>query len=143
MVLTIVDRLSKYAHFIALGHPYTVLTVAHDFFDHLVQLHGLPYSMVSYRDPVFTSTLWTELFTLASINLRLSFVFHPQTVRQSEVTNRVLEVYLRSLAGDHPQSLLRWLMWVKFYYNSSYQTALQSSPFHVVYGREPQTIMSY
>ena len=143
VVLTVVDRFSKMAHFIALGHPYTALSVAQAFFDNVVKLHGLPCSIVSDRDPVFTSTLWTELFKLAGVKLRLSSAFRPQTDGQSEVTNRILGIYLRCLAGDRPRSWLRWLPWTEFCYNTSYQTALQTTPFRVVYGRDPPSLLSY
>lgn len=56
VILTVVDRFSKYAHFIPLGHPYTAMSVAQAFFDHIVRLHDFPCSIVSDRDPVFTST---------------------------------------------------------------------------------------
>jgi hypothetical protein len=36
VVLTVVDRFSKYMHFIALGHPYTVTSVARAFFNTIV-----------------------------------------------------------------------------------------------------------
>jgi hypothetical protein len=62
VILTVVDRFSRFAHFIALGHPYTTASVAKAFFDNIVRLHGLPYSIVSDRDTVFTSTFWSELF---------------------------------------------------------------------------------
>jgi len=104
VVLTVVDRFSKMVHFVPLGHPYTALTVAQAFFDNIVKLHGFPTSIVSDRDPVFTSGLWTELFKLAGVKLRLSSAFRPQTDGQSEVANRVLGVYLRCLAGDRPRS---------------------------------------
>jgi hypothetical protein len=65
IILTVVDRLSKVAHFIPLGHPYTATSVAQAFFDEVVRLHGLPSSIVSDRDPVFTSNLWRELFRLS------------------------------------------------------------------------------
>ncbi|XP_066354250.1 uncharacterized protein [Miscanthus floridulus] len=90
VVLTVVDHFSKYAHFIALGHPYTATTVARVFFDHIVRLHDIPCSIISDRDPVFTSTFWTELFALSGVDLRLSSTFHPQNDGQSEVTNRVV-----------------------------------------------------
>ena len=83
VVLTVVDRFSKYAHFIAVDHPYTATSIARVFFDQIVWLHSLPCSIVSDRDPVFTSKLWTELFTLAGIKLRLSSAFRPQTDGQS------------------------------------------------------------
>jgi hypothetical protein len=54
VILTVVDRFSKYAHFLPLGHPYTAASVARAFFDGIVRLHGFPTSIVSDRDPVFT-----------------------------------------------------------------------------------------
>jgi transposase InsO family protein len=109
VILTVVDRFSKYAHFISLGHPYSATTVAKAFFDQIVRLHGLPSSIVSDRDPVFTSNVWQELFRLSGTKLRMSSAFRPQTDGQSKVTNRVILMYLRCLAGDRPRSWLRWL----------------------------------
>ena len=54
VLLTVVDRFSKYAHFIPLGHPYMASSVARAFFQDIVRLHGFPESIVSDRDPVFT-----------------------------------------------------------------------------------------
>jgi hypothetical protein len=56
VILTVVDRFSKYCHFIPLAHPYSAKSVAQAFFTEIVRLHGVPQSMVSDRDPVFTST---------------------------------------------------------------------------------------
>jgi hypothetical protein len=54
IILTVVVRFSKYAHFITLGHLYTAASVARAFFDGIVRLYGFPSSIVSDRDPVFT-----------------------------------------------------------------------------------------
>jgi hypothetical protein len=58
VILSVVDRFSKYCHFIPLAHPYTAESVAHAFFADIVRLHGIPQSIVSDRDPVFTSAFW-------------------------------------------------------------------------------------
>ena len=55
VILTVVDHFSKYCHFIPLAHPYFAESVAQSFFTDIVRLHGMPQSMVSDRDPVFTS----------------------------------------------------------------------------------------
>lgn len=94
VVLTVVDRLSKYAHFIALSHPYTATSVAKAFFEGIVHLHGIPNFIVSDRDPVFTSHLWRDLFKMTGSTLRMSTAFHPQTDGQSEVVNRTIATYL-------------------------------------------------
>jgi hypothetical protein len=65
MVPTIVNRFSKYGHFIALGHPYSSSSVVKAFFDQIVWLHGLPTSIVNGMDPVFTSRVWQDLFRLS------------------------------------------------------------------------------
>jgi hypothetical protein len=79
VVLTVVYRFSKYAHFIAFGHPYTAASMAHTFFDGIIHLYGFPASIVSDRDPVFTGHVWHDLFRMAGVNLRFSTTFHPQT----------------------------------------------------------------
>jgi len=55
VILVIVDRLTKYAHFLPVKHPYTAATIAQLFMDHVVKLHGLPASIVSDRDTIFVS----------------------------------------------------------------------------------------
>ena len=54
-ILVVVDKLSKYAHFVPLKHPYSAEKVAEAFVDNVYRLHGMPQSLVSDRDPVFTS----------------------------------------------------------------------------------------
>jgi hypothetical protein len=143
VILTVVDRFSKYAHFIPLGHPYTAASVARAFFDGIVRLHGFPSSIVSDRDPVFTGHVWRDLFSMAGVKLRMSTAFHPQTDGQSEVVNKVIAMYLRCVTGDRPRSWVEWLSWAEYCYNTSFHTALRATPFEVVYGRPPPPILPY
>lgn len=45
-----------------LSDDTTAPAVADAFFTNVVKLHGLPKSIVSDRDPRFTSRFWRELF---------------------------------------------------------------------------------
>jgi hypothetical protein len=58
VILVIMDRFTKYVHFISLSHPYTASKVAALFLQHVFKLHGLPSSIVSDRDTVFTLLFW-------------------------------------------------------------------------------------
>ena len=77
VIYIVVDCLSKYAHFIPLKHPYTT-SVAERFITNIVKLHGMPYSIVSDRDRVFTNKFWEEIFRLQGIELCRSAAYHPQ-----------------------------------------------------------------
>lgn len=63
-IFVVVHRLTKYAHFMSLSHPYTAKDVAQLFLDNVYKLHGLPATILSDRDAIFTSTFWQELFQL-------------------------------------------------------------------------------
>jgi hypothetical protein len=57
-ILVVVDRLTKYSHFLSLCHPFIAQTVAQLFMNHIFKLHGLPVAIVTDRDKIFTSKLW-------------------------------------------------------------------------------------
>lgn len=54
-ILVIVDRLSKYAHFIPLRHPFLTRTLPEVYIREVVELHGFLETMVSDRYRVFLS----------------------------------------------------------------------------------------
>jgi len=55
VIYVVVDRLSKYIHFVALKHLYSAIAVAQEFFEHIFKFHGMPTSIVYDRDPTFTN----------------------------------------------------------------------------------------
>jgi hypothetical protein len=143
VILVVVDRLTKYVHFIPLSHPYTAAKVASLFMQYVFKLHGLPSSIVSDRDTTFTSIFWQELFIKQGIELTMSSAYHPQTDGQTEVVNRSLEQYLRAFASDKPQKWVDWLPLAEFWFNTNYHTSTHTSPFEALYGYPPPTLMEY
>jgi hypothetical protein len=135
----LVDKFTKFAHFLPLRHPYIATSVAKVFLDQVYKLHGLPQSIVSNRDPIFTSNFWKELFSLAKVQLRLSTAYHPQSDGQTERVNQYLETFLRCFVSACPKSWLSYLSLAEYWYNTFYHTAIGMSPFEVLYGRSSRS----
>lgn len=136
VIMVIVDRLTKFAHFVPVKHPYTAQSIAQLFMDHVVKMHGLPHSIVSDRDTVFVSQFWKSLFKIYKVQLAMSTSYHPQTDGQTERVNQCLEMYLRCAVQDAPKTWPQWLSLAQLWYNSSYHSSLGCSPFKALYGVE-------
>ncbi|KAJ0483369.1 putative nucleotidyltransferase, Ribonuclease H [Helianthus annuus] len=142
-IWVIVDRLSKFAHFISLPTHYTAVSLASIFMKEIYRLHGLPKTIVSDRDPTFVSCFWKELFKHMGTKLLHSSAYHPQTDGQTEVVNRCLESYLRAFVFDEPATWGRYLYLAEFSYNTSHHSSINMTPFKAVYGRDATTIHDY
>lgn len=57
-IMVVVDKFTRYAHFLPLHHPFTAAKVAAVYLDNVFKLHSLPKVMISDRDPIFTSNFW-------------------------------------------------------------------------------------
>jgi hypothetical protein len=57
-VLVVVDKFSKFSHFVPLKHPFTAVSVAKVFLQQIYRLHGMPTTIISDRDRIFTSHFW-------------------------------------------------------------------------------------
>jgi hypothetical protein len=143
VIMVVVDHLSKYAHLCTLQHPFIASTVAQIFMDQVFKLHGMPHSIVFYRDPTFTSNFWQELFKIQATELHLSTTCHPQTDGQTEVVNKCLETYFRCFASEKKNQWAQWLPLAEWWYNTSYHTTTCMTPFELVYGQKPPSVLSY
>ena len=77
------DRLTKSAHFLPVRLDYSMDCLVELYVNEIVRLHGIPISIVSDRDPWFTSRVWKELQSTLGTRLNFSTTFHPQTDGQS------------------------------------------------------------
>ncbi|GKC47842.1 putative mitochondrial protein [Tanacetum coccineum] len=143
VILVVVDRLSKSAHFISLKHPFSAMDVAQVFLDNVVKLHGFPKTIVSNRDKIFVSRFWQELLVLNGVDQLMSSAYHTQTDGQTEVLNRCLEGYLRAMCFHKPNDWCRWLPLAEYWYNTSFHTTTKFTPYEIVYGQKPPLHLPY
>ena len=90
-IWVVVDRLTKSTHLLPVRMTYTTDNYARLYIDEIIRLHGVPVSIVSDRDPKFTSRFWHSLQASLGTCLKFSTTFHPQTDGQSERTIHTLE----------------------------------------------------
>ena len=113
-IWVIVDRLTKSAHFIPLLVTKNVRLLCEKYIQEVVRLHGVPLSIVSDRDALFTSRFWKGLQSAMGTNLAMSTAYHPQTDGQTERVNQTMEDMLRACVLDSGQNWEDHLPYVEF-----------------------------
>ena len=94
-ILVIVDRLTKYTHFILCKATLIAKQLGFLVLDRLIRYYRIPKVFVIDRDKLFTSAYQRTLVAQIGIYYKLSSAFHLETDRQTERTNQTLEAYLR------------------------------------------------
>ena len=137
VVLTIVDRFSKAAHFIPLSRLPSALETANLLVVHIFRLHGIPVDIVSDRGPQFAARTWRAFCLALGASASLSSGYHPQTNGQTERANQDLGAALRCVSAQHPASWATHLPWIEYAHNSLVCSATGMSPFMATNGFQP------
>ena len=131
--MIIADHLSKYAHFCALPHSFTLDLVAHIFIDYIFKLHGIPTSKVSNCSPTFTSHFWKELFKIQGTKLNMSTSYHPQNYGYTNTINKCMDTYLHCFTLEKQHEWVNWLPLEEWWYNTTYHRMTKMMPYEEVY----------
>lgn len=136
-IWVVVDRLSKCAHFWPIKSTYDAYDIALLLKDKVWRYHGFPEELVSDRDPRFVNKLMDHLLSLTGCKPARSTAYHPQTDGQTERTNRILKDYLKHYCTGQAGSWEEHLAEAEFAYNNSWQSSIQTTPFRLTYGCDP------
>ncbi|KAA3485013.1 reverse transcriptase [Gossypium australe] len=120
VIWVVVDRLTKSAHFIPVRTDYSLDRLAKLYVAEIVKLHGVPVSIISNRDPRFTSWLWKKLQEALGTKLNFNTAFHPQ---------------IDEFEGNWE----KYLPLVEFAYNNSFQSSIKMASYKALYGRKCRT----
>ncbi|GAB4820780.1 hypothetical protein N2152v2_007826 [Parachlorella kessleri] len=136
-IAVFVDKLTKMVHLAATTTTVTAPEFARLYFDNVVRLHGVQRSIVSDRDPRFTSKFWEALHTLQGTSLSRSTAYHPQTDGQTERANRTLEEMLRAYVDTETRNWDDHLAAAEFAINNAPHASSGQSPFYLNFGQHP------
>jgi len=137
-ILVVIDRLTKMSPFIPCLKDQRTRQFANLFMKEIVTLHRLPYNFITDKGTPFTSDLWKETTGKLGIEQRLSTAFDPQTDRQTQRTDAILEQYLRAYINYQQDDWCGYLPLAEFAYNNRYQETIKNSPFFANYGINPE-----
>ena len=142
-ILVVVDKFTKYAHFIATTAEVSAEESAYLLFQRVIKFFGMPSRIIGDRDPRWTSTVWNSLARLLGTRLALSTSKHPQTDGQTEVMNQHLETMLRAYVKTDHTDQVEWLDVLQFAYNNSNHSAHKSKPAELLLGYKPRSPLDF
>jgi len=138
-----VDRLTKSAYFLVMNLRMCIAKLAQLYIKEIVRLYEVPSSIVSDRDPRFTSWFWQTLQSALGSKLTMSSAYHPQTDGQSERTIQSLQDLLRTCILDHLGAWDEVLPLIVFTHNNNFYASIGMTPYEAFYGRKCRTSLCW
>ncbi|KAJ2917715.1 hypothetical protein MD484_g2704, partial [Candolleomyces efflorescens] len=141
MLTVIIDRLTGMVRLVPSREDYTSKNMAELVFSEVYKLHGLPKSIVSDRDKLFTATFWSHLHRLIGTRLRMSSAYHPETDGVTERANKTVVQMIRQCIGNKQKDWVIKLPAVEFAINTARSETTGFAPFFLNYGRLPRSFI--
>ncbi|GAA5974657.1 hypothetical protein JCM11641_007043 [Rhodosporidiobolus odoratus] len=138
-ILSVTDFQTKMVVLIPLPSTASAEVVADRYYESVFRRFGLQQSLVSDRDPKFTSRFWRALHEQLGTDLCFSSSAHPQTDGRSEVTNKMVGQVLRAFCADEQEAWAEKTALVEFSINSSPSYATSLAPFSAPHGFIPSS----
>jgi RNase H-like domain found in reverse transcriptase/Integrase zinc binding domain len=120
---------------------YRAQDIAELMFENVYKHHGLPKTIISDRDVLFTSTFWKHLNSLIGVSLRMSSAYHPQTDGATERANRTITQMLRQCIDSKQKDWVSKLPTIQFAINSARSESTGYAPFFLNNGRMPRAMI--
>ncbi|GJR78940.1 putative reverse transcriptase domain-containing protein [Tanacetum coccineum] len=135
-IWVIIDRLTKFAHFLPIREDFKMEKLARIYINEIVARHGVPVLIILDRHDRFSLHFWRALQKALGTRLDMSTAYHPQTDGQRVGTIQTLEDMLRACVMDFGGSWDTHLPLVEFSYNNSYHKSIKCTPSEALYGRK-------
>lgn len=142
-IYVVVDRLTKHASFIPTTTGLNSEGFALLFVKFIVCRFGLPESIVTDRDPRWTTDFWLSIAKALQTKMSLSSSHHPQHDGQTEVVNKLLTTMMRAFIAGKKDQWALWLHLLEFAYNSAVHSSTGTTPFHLLLGFHPRTPLDF
>ncbi|GJP43511.1 hypothetical protein CLOM_g2963 [Closterium sp. NIES-68] len=124
-ILVVIDKFSKMGHVIPTHTTARTEETTRVFVRYIISQYGIPTTLISNRDPKFTSNLWKELMSLLGTKLAMSSVYHPQTDGQTKHLNQIVEQLLCAKCKDEISKWDLHLPVLEFAYNNATHAATE------------------
>ena len=136
-ILVVVNRLTKYAHFIPWKKKGNAKNLAKVILKEIIANHGIPQNIISNRDKLFTSKFWNTWTQQLGTKIKLWTAYPPRTDGQTKQTNQTLEQYLSHYINFKQNNGIDLLPLAQFAYNNYQHSTTRISHFYANYGKHP------
>ena len=142
-IFVVVDRLTKHASFIPTTTGLTAEEFGELYVRHIGCRFGLPESIITDRDPRWTSDFLKGVAKYLKTKMSLSSSHHSQHDGQTEIVNKQLVTMLRAYINDDLDDWSLWLHILEFAYNNAVHSSTSTTPFFLLYGFHPRTPLDF
>ncbi|UYV77636.1 hypothetical protein LAZ67_15001781, partial [Cordylochernes scorpioides] len=139
-IIVFTDYYTKYAETKAVPEA-TVKEVSTFLIEHIFLRHGAPRFLISDRASQFTSNLMKEVMKMCKVKHCFTTSYHPQTNGLTERLNRTLINMISMYVNTDQKNWDEILPFITHAYNTIIQETTGYSPFFLLFGREPMSLL--